>query len=133
MHGFNHKGVPVTYPKDFHATATQQQVPTSKGQRTYKEALIEAFPDMSISDINRLFRDKAVKVHGFTCEPHEDPDELFSDTYRIAVFQAGKTRGFLFRGDDAHDTDTSPRRPLLHDDDDLSVGSSLPAGSIDAL
>lgn len=97
MMGFNGKGMPQEFAGDFLMTCKEQAIPYSKGQLTYKDALIEAFPDKSLSEINRLFRDHAVRVYGFEALADENPAELFGGSFECAVFRAGKTRGVLFR------------------------------------
>lgn len=97
MMGFDYHGTPVEYKDDWLEVCKQQQVPYSKGKHTYLEAIQEAFPNLSKTAINRLFKDHAVKVYGYNCLPDENPEELYGPSFTVSVFKAGKARGFLFR------------------------------------
>lgn len=103
MLGFASNGVPIEITdeelngKDWLTTCKEQSIPHSIGKSTYLEAVQEACPDMSLTHIRRLFKDKAIRTKGYECMIDEDPSELFSDTFVFIIIRIGKRKAVLFK------------------------------------
>lgn len=97
MIGFNGRGLPQEFKGDFLIACREQKVPHSISPKTYSEAVKQAFPEMSQTHINRLFKNKSIKAFGYVCKPEENPDELFGASVVFAVIKVGKQPMVVFR------------------------------------